>query len=45
MQPRGDARQWQGVVTKMIRVYGAPIGEQDARAIVEYLSSVYGPPR
>lgn len=45
MQPRGDAKQWQAVVTKMIKVFGAPIGDQDARAIVEYLAATYGPPR
>jgi mono/diheme cytochrome c family protein len=44
-QPRGDAAQWQAVVTKMIAVFGAPISEQDARAIVEYLASTYGPTR
>lgn len=43
MQPRGDAKQWQAVVMKMIKVYGAPITEQDAKAIGEYLSSTYGP--
>ncbi len=43
MQPPGDARQWQGVVTKMIRVFGAPIGDADARDIVEYLGRAYGP--
>ncbi|HZS33125.1 MAG TPA: cytochrome c, partial [Methylomirabilota bacterium] len=30
MQPRGDARQWEAVVTKMIKVFGAPISEADA---------------
>src|SRR5262249_20995943 len=43
MQPRGDAKQWQGVVTKMIKVYGAPISDQDAQAIAEYLATAYGP--
>ncbi len=43
MQPRGDATQWQAVVTKMIRVYGAVINEQDAKTIVEYLASSPGP--
>jgi cytochrome c5 len=42
IQPRGDARQWDGVVTKMIKVFGAPVSEQDARTIVEYLSTQYG---
>jgi hypothetical protein len=45
MQPHGDARQWQAVVTKMIKVFGAPISDTDARAIVEYLAAAYGPPR
>lgn len=43
MQPRGDAKQWEGVVTKMIKVFGAPTSEADARAITEYLTSAYGP--
>lgn len=42
MQPRGDARQWEAVVTKMIKVFGAAITDEDARAIVRYLSSAYG---
>jgi sulfite dehydrogenase (cytochrome) subunit B len=42
MQPRGDAKQWDGVVTKMIKVYGAPISDADAQTIVGYLSSAYG---
>jgi hypothetical protein len=42
MQPRGDAKQWEGVVTKMIKVYGANISPEDAKAIVQYLSSSYG---
>jgi cytochrome c5 len=45
IQPRGDARQWQAVVTKMITVFGAPISEADAKAIAEYLATAYGPPK
>jgi hypothetical protein len=45
MQPRGDAKQWEAVVTKMIKVYGAPINEADAKAITEYLAAAYGPAR
>jgi sulfite dehydrogenase (cytochrome) subunit B len=41
-QPRGGTAQWQGVVTKMIRVFGAPIGADDAKAITDYLSAHYG---
>jgi mono/diheme cytochrome c family protein len=32
---------WQAEVTKMIKVYGAPIDEKDVPAIVEYLSTAY----
>ena len=42
MQPRGGEAQWRGVVNKMIKVFGAPIGEEAARMIVEYLSREYG---
>jgi cytochrome c5 len=45
MQPRGDGKQWDAVVTKMIRVFGAPITEADAKAITEYLATAYGPPK
>lgn len=43
MQPHGDAKQWQGVVTKMVKVYGAQISDREVEAIVEYLASAYGP--
>jgi hypothetical protein len=43
MQPRGDAKQWQAVVTKMIKVFGAPISDADAQAVVGYLAAAYGP--
>jgi mono/diheme cytochrome c family protein len=42
-QPRSDAKRWEGEVKKMISVYGAPIGEADAKVIVNYLAAVYGP--
>ncbi len=42
-QPRGGAKQWEGVVTKMIKTYGAAISDADAKAITEYLASAYGP--
>ena len=32
---------WQAEVTKMIKVYGAPIDDADVPKIVEYLSSTY----
>jgi hypothetical protein len=43
IQPRGDAKHWEGVVTKMIKIYGAPLNELDAKAIAEYLTKNYGP--
>lgn len=42
MQPRGDQKQWDGVVTKMIKVFGAPVSDADARSISEYLARTYG---
>jgi mono/diheme cytochrome c family protein len=32
---------WQAEVTKMIKVYGAPIDEADAGKIVDYLAATY----
>ncbi len=32
---------WQAEVTKMIKMYGAPITEADAKTIVNYLASTY----
>jgi mono/diheme cytochrome c family protein len=43
-QPRGEKFKkdfWQAEVTKMIKVYGAPIEEADVGKIVEYLSATY----
>ena len=42
-QPRADAKQWQAEVTKMIKVFGAPISPNNEKTIVEYLASAYGP--
>jgi mono/diheme cytochrome c family protein len=42
MQPRGSAKQWEAVVTKMIKVFGAPVNDQDAKTITEYLATQYG---
>ena len=41
-QPPSDARKWEDEVQKMIKVFGAPISEADAKAIVEYLAAAYG---
>jgi cytochrome c5 len=43
MQPGGDAKLWGGVVTKMIKVFGAALSEADAKAITEYLTKNYPP--
>ncbi len=34
--------QWDAEVTKMIKAYGAPIDEADAKAIADYLKANYG---
>ena len=44
-QPRGGEGQWRGVVTKMMKVYGAPVSDQDAKTIAEYLATHYGAAR
>jgi sulfite dehydrogenase (cytochrome) subunit B len=40
--PYPSAALWQAEVTKMIKAYGAPIEDADAKAIAEYLKSNYG---
>ena len=44
-QPKGEKFKsdfWKAEVTKMIKVYGAPIEEADVPKIVEYLTEAYG---
>lgn len=33
---------WQAEVAKMIKAFGAQVGENDAKAIVDYLAKNYG---
>ena len=40
--PYPNAALWDAEVTKMIKVFGAPISEADAKAIKEYLTKNYG---
>ena len=42
MQPRADRAQWAGTVNKMIKVFGAPVKEEDAKVIIDYLATAYG---
>ncbi len=37
-----DAAGWNAEVTKMIKAFGAPIGEADASVIADYLARNYG---
>jgi sulfite dehydrogenase (cytochrome) subunit B len=37
-----DRKGWQAEVDKMIKAYGAPIAENDAKTIVDYLATNYG---
>ena len=39
-----DAKGWDAEVTKMIKVFGAPISADDAKTIAEYLTKYYGKP-
>ena len=40
--PYPNAALWDAEVTKMIKAFGAPISEADAKAIKEYLTKNYG---
>jgi cytochrome c5 len=41
-QPRGHNKDfWQAEVTKMIKIYGAPIDDADVGKIVDYLAATY----
>jgi mono/diheme cytochrome c family protein len=37
-----NAAGWTGEVTKMIKAFGAPIEDADAKAIADYLAKNYG---
>jgi sulfite dehydrogenase (cytochrome) subunit B len=39
--PQQGKTFWQAEVTKMIKLYGAPIAEQDVSKIAEYLAATY----
>lgn len=44
-QPRGKGAQfWKDSVAKMVSVYGAPVGKEDAEVIATYLATTYGGP-
>ena len=40
--PYLNAAGWDAEVTKMIKAYGAPVDDADAKAIAEYLAKNYG---
>lgn len=42
MQPGLSKNQWTALVGKMIKVYGAPITDEDSSEIANYLSRAYG---
>ena len=42
MQPTFPRAQWTATVNKMIKVMGAPIIDQDAKTIIDYLVANYG---
>ena len=39
-----DRKGWEGSVTKMVKVMGAPIPAEDVPGIVDYLVRNYGKP-
>ena len=40
--PLPNAALWDAEVTKMIKAFGAPIGDADAKVIADYLKKNYG---
>jgi mono/diheme cytochrome c family protein len=40
--PFPTQKVWDAEVTKMIKVFGAPIGDADAKIIIDYLAKNYG---
>ncbi len=42
MQPPFPRATWTAEVNKMIKVMGAPINEEDAKTIINYLATNYG---
>ena len=42
MQPPFSRGQWTATVTKMIKVMGGPINDEDAKVIINYLVAQYG---
>jgi mono/diheme cytochrome c family protein len=40
--PYLNAAGWDAEVTKMIKAYGAPVDEADAKAVADYLKANYG---
>ena len=42
MQPPFPRGTWTAEVNKMIKVMGAPINEEDAKTIIDYLATNYG---
>jgi cytochrome c5 len=42
--PYLNEKQWEASVTKMIKTFGAPIEDTEAKQILAYLSKVYGAP-
>jgi sulfite dehydrogenase (cytochrome) subunit B len=42
MQPNFPRAVWTAEVNKMIKIMGAPIKEEDAKIIIDYLATQYG---
>ncbi len=42
MQPKFPKAQWTATVNKMIKTYGAPLPQEDAEKIIQYISTQYG---
>ena len=43
-QPNFPRKTWEAEVTKMVKMYGAPIDEEKQKLIVDYLMTIRGTP-
>jgi hypothetical protein len=43
MQPAMPAQEWADEVNKMIKIYGAPVSDDAAKKIIQYLGTHYTP--
>jgi len=41
-QQKQPKSKWQAAITKMVKVYGAPVTDENAKIIADYIAAAYG---